>query len=229
MEAKLFVIEALSNMHVGNGEINYGLIDNLIQRDPVTEMPIINSSSLKGALREYFKHLEKGKNNNNWTVGGIFGSDPNDNANRKQGSVRFFEAELLAIPVRCNEKPYKMVTSEETVKGLKAKLESFCMTIDKEKIDELFNDIERITHPEFKELCSDDELPVISRNNLESGQSTNLWYEQVLPKHSLLGFVVIGDESEAFKAFCKELGKANVQIGANATIGYGFCKISEVC
>ena len=229
MEAKLFVIEALSNMHVGNGEINYGLIDNLIQRDPVTEMPIINSSSLKGALREYFKHLKKDKDNK-WTVGGIFGSDPKDNVNRKQGTVRFFEAELLAIPVRCNEKPYKMVTSEETVKGLKAKLESFGMRINEEKINELFKDIERTTtHPEFKELCSDDELPVISRNNLESGQSTNLWYEQVLPKHSLLGFVVIGDESEAFKAFCEELGKANVQIGANATIGYGFCKISEVC
>jgi CRISPR-associated protein Cmr4 len=229
MEAKLFVIEALSSMHVGNGEINYGLIDNLIQRDPVTEMPIINSSSLKGALREYFKHLKKDKDNK-WTVGGIFGSDPKDNVNRKQGTVRFFEAELLAIPVRCNDKPYKMVTSEETVKGLKAKLESFGMRINEEKINELFKDIERTTtHPEFKELCSDDELPVISRNNLESGQSTNLWYEQVLPKHSLLGFVVIGDESEAFKAFCEELGKANVQIGANATIGYGFCKISEVC
>lgn len=229
MEAKLFVIEALSSMHVGNGEINYGLIDNLIQRDPVTEMPIINSSSLKGALREYFKHLKKDMDNK-WTVGGIFGSDPKDNVNRKQGTVRFFEAELLAIPVRCNDKPYKMVTSEETVKGLKAKLESFGMRINEEKINELFKDIERTTtHPEFKELCSDDELPVISRNNLESGQSTNLWYEQVLPKHSLLGFVVIGDESEAFKAFCEELGKANVQIGANATIGYGFCKISEVC
>ena len=56
MKAKFFKIEAISNLHVGNGEINYGLIDNLIQRDPVTELPNINSSSLKGALREFFKH-----------------------------------------------------------------------------------------------------------------------------------------------------------------------------
>jgi len=55
MTTRMYVINTLSNMHVGSGEVNYGVIDNLIQRDSVTNLPNINSSGLKGAIREYFK------------------------------------------------------------------------------------------------------------------------------------------------------------------------------
>lgn len=233
MKTKFFKIEVLSNMHVGNGEINYGLIDNLIQRDPITELPNINSSSLKGALREHFRHV--GKKKNSWTVDGVFGSDPKDKKNRKQGSVRFFEAEIVAIPVRNDEKPYIMITSEETLKGLENRMKGFNLSITTEKIKELIGNPQVKKHEKFKEKCSDEELPVISRNNLEDGQSANLWYEQVLPKHSVLVFAVMGEEKDAsgkenaaFIDFCDELNGAQVQIGANATIGYGYCLITEI-
>ena len=36
MKTELYVISAYSNMHVGSGEMNFGVIDNLIQRDVVT-------------------------------------------------------------------------------------------------------------------------------------------------------------------------------------------------
>lgn len=223
-------------MHVGNGEINYGLIDNLIQRDPITELPNINSSSLKGALREYFKHVEENKKKKgSWTVADIFGSDPKDKANRKQGSVRFFEAEIVAIPVRDDDKPYIMITSGETLEGLEKRMQGFNLSITKEKIKELIGNPEEKSYPKFKEKCSNEELPVISRNNLEDGQSANLWYEQVLPKHSVLVFAVMGEEKDAsgkennaFKDFCGELNGTQVQIGANATIGYGYCLITEM-
>ena len=269
MRSKFFIIEALSNLHVGSGEINYGLIDNLIQRDSITELPNINSSSLKGALREYFKRLEeKGKNKDCdgkvlWTVTDIFGSDPkeDDLSKRKQGSVRFFEAELLSIPIRCDDKPYEMVTSGEILKGLKEKLDAFgCFTSDEDILRKKLNSTIRkikknedrknglnalaplfgaplrdIDHADFKQKCSDEELPVISRNNLENGQSANLWYEQVLPKRSRLGFICLGkdknpvkDGIDYFEEFSKELGKAQLQIGANATIGYGYCKIMDI-
>ena len=231
MKAKFFKIEVLSNLHVGNGEINYGLIDNLIQRDPVTELPNINSSSLKGALREHFRRIEKnnGKKNDSWTVRDIFGSAPNDQTNRKPGSVRFFEAELVAIPVRDDKKPYIMVTSDQTLEGLKNRMKGFSVTIPN-KIEELIgNPEEKKEYNEFKDLCSDEELPVISRNNLENGQSSNLWYEQVLPKHSVLVFAVLGEDNDkAYDDFCSELNGAQVQIGANATIGYGYCLIKEI-
>ena len=222
MKTKFFKIEALSNLHVGNGEINYGMIDNLIQRDPVTELPNINSSSLKGALREYFKHKNKE------VVDLIFGSDPKDKKNRKQGSIRFFEAELVAIPVRDDDVPYVMVTSDKTIESLKNRMKSFGFSVP-DKIKEIIgNPIEK-TFKEFKEICSDDELPVISRNNLENGQSANLWYEQVLPKYSVLVFAVTGEDDGALNTFCSELNNSQVQIGANATIGYGLCQIKEIC
>lgn len=235
MIARFFKIEALTNLHVGSGEINYGLIDNLIQRDPVTELPNINSSSLKGALREYFKYRQKNNLLNGWTVSDVFGSDPKDDNNRKQGSVRFFEAELLAIPVRDDKKPYIMVSCQEVVKSLMNKVIKFgreeklnnCNTVELFVKDQLgILSCEYKDFKSFKDLCSDEELPVISRNYLDNGQSANLWYEQVLPKHSILCFAVMG-EGDAYNSFCKELGNSQVQIGANATIGYGYCKITE--
>lgn len=225
MKAKFFKIEALSNLHVGNGEINYGLIDNLIQRDPITELPNINSSSLKGALREYYKHTKKDKK----LVDLIFGSDPKDKDNRKQGSVRFFEAEIVAIPVRDDKIPYVMVTSDKTIKALNHRIKSFDLAVPANIKELLGNPVEE-SFEKFKEICSDEELPVISRNYLENGQSANLWYEQVLPKHSVLVFAILGeDNDDAFKTFCSDLNGTQVQIGANATIGYGFCKITEIC
>lgn len=240
MSTRLFLIEALSNVHVGSGEINYGLIDNLIQRDPISGLPNINSSSLKGALREYFSHVEKTRkteDKHKWTVSDIFGSDPKaDDKARKQGSVRFFEAELLALPVRCVDKPYEMTTSSQTIKDLTEKLKSYGLlkkeeeSISKDTKDKLFGPSvkEESNYEKFRYSCSDDELPVISRNYLENGQSSNLWYEQVLPKLSRLCFFVMGDDNDSFKDFCKELDGARVQIGANATIGYGYCKITEI-
>ncbi len=54
MKTELYTIETLSNLHVGAGDINFGVIDNQVQRDSVTNLPNINSSSLKGAFREHF-------------------------------------------------------------------------------------------------------------------------------------------------------------------------------
>ncbi len=233
MEARLFKIEALSNLHVGSGEINYGLIDNLIQRDSITELPNINSSSLKGALREYFTHLQKCSNKEQkWNVNTIFGSDPKaDDSQRRQGSVRFFDADLVAIPVRDDNEPFVLKTSDKVIANLKEKITKFGLCEESDNIEETliqeFGSPQIIENKEFKYICTDEELPVISRNNLENGQSTNLWYEQVLPKKSLLCFIVMG-QGDSFNTFCNDLNNALVQIGANATIGYGYCKISEV-
>ena len=58
---KLFHIDALTNMHVGSGNITYGFVDNLIQRNAVTGFPVIHASGIKGALREYFNNLNGNK------------------------------------------------------------------------------------------------------------------------------------------------------------------------
>ncbi|MCX6279668.1 MAG: type III-B CRISPR module RAMP protein Cmr4, partial [Bacteroidetes bacterium] len=50
-----FFIQCITNMHVGSGDANFGIVDKLVQRDTVTDFPTIHSSSLKGALREHFE------------------------------------------------------------------------------------------------------------------------------------------------------------------------------
>jgi CRISPR-associated protein Cmr4 len=82
-----------------------------------------------------------------------------------------------------------------------------------------------MTDEDFKDLCSDYNLPVIARNNLENGQSQNLWYEQVVPRQARFYFFTV--TSEQTDNFLINVNNKIVQIGANASIGYGLCKITN--
>lgn len=271
-ETKIYVINALTNMHVGSGDVNYGVIDNLIQRDPITDLPNINASGLKGALREAYEVPE--------FVNDIFGSAPKDTDNKKQGGARFFEASLLSLPVRSDKAPYLLATSVDLIKAfaerinlfggdkyvnLVNKLNEFVNLIeDKVSVNkavvfdskydnatievmdlkassievDLPSDVAQVlggnlvvvSHEYLKELCDNNHLPVIARNNLENGQSKNLWYEQILPKYSRLYFMVmnVNCQPSMWSDFTTNLANDIYQIGANATIGYGFCKFNEV-
>ena len=140
----LYTLKVLSHLHVGNGEANYSVIDKQVQRDPLTGIPVINSSSLKGALREYIAHIDKcnqaarGNKSPEHTdaiCATIFGGMPNNgdenstqqNNQKKphQGKVIFHGAKLLAMPVRTDQKPYVMATSVEIVQEYLATCEIF--------------------------------------------------------------------------------------------------------
>lgn len=85
-----------------------------------------------------------------------------------------------------------------------------------------------LSDEDMRLICDNNHLPVIARNHLENGTSANLWYEQVLPRYSLLYFPVVGNEDNTFQNFDKILESSPVSIGANASIGYGYCKISKL-
>lgn len=79
----------------------------------------------------------------------------------------------------------------------------------------------------FSELLS--HLPVIARNHLENGKSENLWYEEIVPRKSRFYFAIMTDTEDAhFKIFDELLTGSPVQIGANATVGYGYCNITKI-
>ena len=77
----------------------------------------------------------------------------------------------------------------------------------------------------FQEL----ELPVIARNKInEKGKSENLWYEEVVPRFSnFYTFIIKTDIEEIRKEFDKFM-KEIIQIGANKSIGYGFCEFKRI-
>lgn len=217
----VWMIVPQTNLHVGNESIvNFSVIDKAIQRDVTTGIPCINSSSLKGAIKEY---LENKKFEN---IKELFGSTRADRNNSQKGSALFFDATLLAIPEQKinGDSPYKQVYDKDTVKLFVDKAAMLGSDTTEEKILAKIEKKELKSFDDFKELCSDDNLPIIARNCLENGESTNLWYEQVLPSQSVLATIIQTNNAEDLDV----LNGAIVQIGANATIGYGYCKFIKL-
>jgi CRISPR-associated protein Cmr4 len=284
MHTQFYLLRAITNLHVGSGETSYGLIDKLIERDAATGFPCINSSGLKGAIKQKFKgHTD---------LKVVFGSDDerntkNDEALKKeakenktgedpkavQGSCNFLPAHLLALPVRSDKTPFLLATSKGLIDGFlslwkdilgdhpdRAELQKVkdheCKASspyqnadlgqvastssatalpngDPDNLEAKLKSLLGTTHPivilsdaHMIELCNDFNLPVIARNALEDGQSQNLWYEQVLPRESLMYFPVIWDNAQRMTHF--DLTKGILQVGGNASVGYGFTKISKI-
>jgi len=277
MKATAYTLRALTNMHAGSGDTNYGIIDKEVQRDAITSFPIIHASSLKGAFRELFASKAPNGNEDD-LVKAIFG-DPNSDKTVSAthiGSHRFHEAQILALPVRSNFAPYFMATCPAILKEFVASMEVFGIpttsfqedfeaskelsqkSIEKDNpiiythvdspkgeayIDEfsvgktfqnalgifrkrLTDNIALFHDDDFKTICK--RLPVIARNQLNNGISNNLWYEEIVPRRSLFYFFIETDDSDKFN---KELSKKHnnrVQVGGNATVGYGLSEVKPI-
>lgn len=73
------------------------------------------------------------------------------------------------------------------------------------------------------ERINDYDLPVVARNQLDNGESKNLWYEEVVPHGSVFYTLIITPEDEM------ELDLRDIiHIGAHETIGCGFTKFTEL-
>ena len=112
MKAQLMKIRCLTNLHMGSGDIQFGIVDGQVEKDPVTAYPVIFSSGVKGALREYAElHLEASE------VEDIFGSERASNKEKrgKAGSVRVLTAQMIAMPMRASagKSSYYMVTTKQ--------------------------------------------------------------------------------------------------------------------
>lgn len=222
-----------TNLHAGNeSTVNFSVIDKAIQRDVTTSLPCINSSSLKGAIKEYLSECVKMSEP---VLKDIFGSVKSDLKDIKKGSVLFFDASLLFIPKQCGEgKTYELVYSDKVLEDFSKKVNNLIegKGISKETLLEKVRSImgkenvasNSVDGDTFTTYCNDDALPIIARNCLENGESTNLWYEQVLPSLSVLATVIVSKESGQMDLLNEKI----VQIGANATIGYGYCKFVKI-
>lgn len=237
----VWFITAKTNLHIGNENTSsYGLIDLAIQRNVTTDLPCINSSSLKGALNEYAAQGAKIESDN---LIKIFGCDKvkqngsSRNGKTQKGNYIFFDANILFLPVQDDKTLYHLETSHDVIKRFRDQMSLFGIQLnnnDEQLIDELKSamgitkDIKFSDSDEaFIDLCSDDNLPIIARNILDNGESKNLWYEQVLPAETIL-YTLIDDKGD--ETLRTELNKNDtiVQIGAGATIGYGYCKFTEL-
>ncbi|MEL6676285.1 MAG: type III-B CRISPR module RAMP protein Cmr4 [Bacteroidota bacterium] len=71
---------------------------------------------------------------------------------------------------------------------------------------------------DFAEFSRD--LPIIARNRLNHGVSENLWYEEIVPREARFFLLMKGPEKD-LADFEKVVHEHVIQLGANATIGYG--------
>lgn len=240
MLAIMLKLKCITNLHVGNGEVNYTIIDNEVEKDPITGYPIINASGVKGALREYFSR----NNELSKFVNDIFGSD--EQGSNTSGKLKFLEADMLTIPVRASsgKGAYYMVSTKEALnkyiecckiffnKDIKCYEETAEEGITVEGIELhkkttiLNENIYLLDDKEFREIS----LPVIARNKLDNGISINLWYEEIVPHKTVLYFPVLANnkDNELLKEFKRAVDKQVIQFGANASIGYGLCMVTVV-
>ena len=119
MTANLYFIKCLTNLHVGSGDVNFNIIDEEIEKDPVTGYPTINASGVKGALRQFFE-----ENAPQYTER-LFGSAAK-NSQREQnastpGSLKFLAASLLARPARASagNNAYHMISTKTALDQLR--------------------------------------------------------------------------------------------------------------
>ncbi len=280
LNCEALLVVAQTNLHAGSGSAEYGVIDNLVQRDVISTLPTVNASSMKGAFREFFK--AKLKNGFVTTIFGpeYGGDDDDEGSGRSMGTHAFFDAQMLTMPIRSNVKPFFNATTPEILQAFIDRLDIFShpkaatyktllaplsaikptegtpsvfLTGDDIQLEDLAaksneldikpfknllgNDIAILHENDFKRLCNNENLPVIARNHLENGVSQNLWYEQIVPRQSRFFSLVLNpnDKTEFTKEFPsyedaqgkKQKGTV-VQIGANATVGYGYCEISKL-
>ena len=229
MNTYVFKITAKTNLHVGNESGgDFTIIDKAIQRDPLTGLPCINSSSLKGAIKEFCVHEAKMSN-----VLDLFGSDVDpttgkikDKDKTKKGEAIFFDAKLLYLPQQDEQNLFHYVTSDDVINMLNERVKLFNPNFNYAKPTNYNGKMVKTENDKLSALCSDDNLPIIARNVLENGESKNLWYEQVLPAETVL-YTIIQEKGEDLKNALTQEGKL-VQIGANATIGYGYCKFELI-
>ena len=225
MKTYLWQITAKTNLHVGNeNSTSYGIIDKAVQRDVLTGLPCINSSSLKGAINEYCCSVGMQEQERK----DIFGSDKKGNkSDSKKGQAIFYDSHILYLPVQDDVNLYRYVTSDSVFAQLKTRLDMFgieCKNLMNTFKLEKEHSIESIDPKRFILYCNDENLPIIARNVLEGGESKNLWYEQVVPAETVF-YTIIQEPSDILK---NTINGNFIQIGANATIGYGYCRFDLI-
>lgn len=231
MKAYAYLIKAMTNLHVGSGDSGYGAVDKLVQRDPATQYPTIFGQSLKGALREYFEEtLGLGKADAQLVIP-AFGAPVKRPAtvDPSQGELSFLSADLLAIPIP-DEDPtdpnaYDLQGSQDQLSAFVQKANAFAAGIKEDNLKKLLG-CKSWDNEAFKTAAR--QVPVLARNYLENGISENLWYEEFVPHQSVFGFLILGSDDTLLKAFHAKINEQIIQVGANATVGYGYCTFNKI-
>ncbi len=253
MNISFYKLECITNLHVGSGDENFNIVDSEVEKDPVTGLPIIGASGVKGALREVVTAQDETLANE------IFGTR-GDRETVGGGTHKFFDACLIARPMRVSgsaefasipvvtvasvnhflsmlsvfgQNPYGFETIEAPDFDGKAFLTNVPeIRVEDEEtglltgtvLDKLMK-LKDMIGENFALAATFDgyDLPIMARNLLQNGISKNLWFEEFVPHGSVLFFAVMAPDDVQMMEM-----PPIVQFGGNSSIGYGFSKLTKL-
>lgn len=254
MKIEFYKIECLTNLHVGSGEVNYNIVDNEVEKDAVTGLPVIHASGIKGALRDTFKKILKYDDINK-----IFG-DIGKNNIAFEGTHKFLDAILVARPMRVWMSATKAsipVVTVASVNNFIDKMNAFSAnSLGLKRIPDIdFGDFSFLTSCSENISVENEKTGKLSADLLDTlaplktflgsdfaiaktfegydlpviarnclQGNSNLWYEEVVPHGSVLFFAVIYPNDTAAELAFPSV----VQFGGNASIGCGFTKVTNI-
>jgi len=118
--AKPFFLKVETPLHAGSGS-DLGVVDLPIQREKHTDFPKIESSSLKGSIREVFEEKYK---DSKQAIDLIFGPESGD---EHAGALGFTDARILLFPVRSLRGIFAWITCPAVVKRFISDLKLCCI------------------------------------------------------------------------------------------------------
>jgi CRISPR-associated protein Cmr4 len=137
MKLNVYKLECITNLHVGSGDFNYGVIDNEVERDCLSGNPVIHASGIKGALRDVAEIKAGDDEEKKTEVIKIFGGKGDNQKDTTKGEYKFFDAQLLSRPLRVSgseEISSISVTTPEIINGFIDTLKAFGFTELPEKL-----------------------------------------------------------------------------------------------
>lgn len=253
MKSAFFKIKCLTNLHVGSGDINFNIVDNEVEKDPVTDYPVIHGSGIKGALRDVAEK-NPGMLLNGKTLREVFGEPETKDGKGNSGSYDFTCAHFLARPLRVygsKDMAYINVTTIQALNDLITSAESFeypltktdCISVnfgeykfvsnvsgikiegEEAKLYDGTDEafLKSVLGENFAICESFDDCPLPVAARNRIGENNNLWYEEFVPHHSLFWLPVLYPNEQFSIDFPKYF-----QLGGNASVGCGFVKFEKL-
>lgn len=257
MKTHLFYIDCITNLHIGSGEVNFNIIDKEVEKDPINNYPIIHASGIKGALRDFATKNKVDEKMINSVFGTPCDKDSIGNGGSYcffNADMLYRPMRAAGPAPSVNVTTIKMIENfkymcETFSLGLPSGLMDFSLS-ESDFInpffvsDSKFNTVEgddvtvidnnnlaalktTMDNKAFAIANSLDQysLPIIARNNLRISTG-GLWYEEYVPRGSRFYMLVLtpDNDDENIKKVIPEIA----QIGGNSSIGYGYCRFTEV-
>ena len=119
-DSTLLFLHAETSVHLGSGQSG-GAVDLAVQRERHTDFPVGAASSLKGAVRSWFRaHDDSGRDDQRYAAFGPDTAHASDHA----GAVAFTDARLLLFPVRAMKGVFAWTTCPTILNRLRRDLDA---------------------------------------------------------------------------------------------------------